>query len=109
MDNKDAEILVKTPIINKIPGIVSAKAIGICISGGNPSGPVRNPTKPGLNFPVPWAMNITPITVLNPINAISCNLLSENFASVNNFDYLWNNKNHFYPKKQETESPYFAS
>ena len=53
IDNNEDEILVKTPIINNIPGIVSANAIGICISGGNPRGPVRNPTKPGLNFPVP--------------------------------------------------------
>ena len=53
IDNNEDEILVKTPIINNIPGIVSANAIGICISGGSPRVPVRNPTKPGLNFPVP--------------------------------------------------------
>jgi len=48
----DAEILVKTPMINKIPEINSASAIGICISGGSPicSSMV---TKPGPNFPEP--------------------------------------------------------
>jgi len=50
MDNNDAEILVKTPTIKRIPGMVSAKANGICISGGNPNEPVRKLTKSGENF-----------------------------------------------------------
>jgi len=73
IDNNDAEILVKTPIISKIPGIVSARAKGICISGGKPRGPVRKPTKPSPNLPVPCAMKIAPTAALKPQNAIEFN------------------------------------
>ncbi|KKN04387.1 hypothetical protein LCGC14_1097970 [marine sediment metagenome] len=52
MDKIDEEILDKTPTIRRIPPIVSAKAIGICISTGNPIF-VRKPAKPGSNFPDP--------------------------------------------------------
>ena len=62
----DAEIRVKTPPINNIPGIISANAIGICISGGNPNFPVRNPPNPGFSFPEPCSMKIIPITDLMP-------------------------------------------
>jgi len=36
MDKIDEEILDKTPMISRMPPIVSAKAIGICNSTGNP-------------------------------------------------------------------------
>lgn len=82
MDKIDEEILDKTPRIIRIPPIVSAKAIGICNSGGKPIFD-KKPAVPGLNFPDPWTIKIAPITDLNPIKAISCNLPSENFASAN--------------------------
>ena len=75
IDNIDDDILVKTPTMRRIPVIVSARAIGICISGGNPM-LFRNSKNPGLNFPVPLAMNITPMAVLNPQKAMSCSLFS---------------------------------
>jgi len=52
IDKIDEEILDKTPTIRRMPPIVSAKAIGIYISTGNPIF-VRKPAKPGLNFPDP--------------------------------------------------------
>ena len=49
--NREEEILDKTPTIKRIPPIVSARAIGICISAGSPTkGPVRKPTKSGPNL-----------------------------------------------------------
>jgi hypothetical protein len=84
IDNKEEAILVKTPTIKRTPPIVSARAIGICNSAGSPNGPERKFTKPGANLPDPATMKIVPIVALNPKNAISCNLLSRNVASVNN-------------------------
>ena len=52
IDKIDEEILDKTPMIRRMPPIVSAKAIGICNSTGNPIF-VRKPAKPGSNFPDP--------------------------------------------------------
>ena len=49
IDKIDEEILDKTPTISKIPPIVSAKAIGICNSTGNPI-LVSQPATPGSNF-----------------------------------------------------------
>ena len=46
------EILLSTPEIIKIPGIASANAIGICISGGSPIFGKKSPN-PGLNFDIP--------------------------------------------------------
>ena len=71
IESKDAEILVRTPINSKIPGISSARAIGTCISAGSPRGPVKNPAKPGPNFPEPWAIKITPMVARNPMLTIS--------------------------------------
>ena len=78
----DEEILDKTPTMRRVPPIVSAKAIGICISTGNPI-LVRKPAKPGLNFPDPWTMKITPIAALIPKCVMSCSLFSRIFASAN--------------------------
>lgn len=50
IDNIEAEILVKAPIIKRIPGTSSPRAIKNCISAGIPIW-FKNPTKPGLNFP----------------------------------------------------------
>jgi len=75
MANIDAEIRVKIPTINNIPGIISASAIGICISGGNPTCPVRNPTNPGFSFTEPCIMKIIPIADLMPQFAISFNFV----------------------------------
>ena len=91
IESKDAEILVNTPTINKIPGIVSARAIGICISAGSPKGPVKNPTKPEPNFPVPCAINITPTAARRPQNAMSRSLFSLNFASANEWSHFMMN------------------
>ena len=52
IDKIDDEILDKTPKIRRMPPIVSAKAIGICISAGIPK-LVKKPATPGLNFPDP--------------------------------------------------------
>ncbi len=52
IDKIDEEILDKTPRIIRIPPIVSAKAIGICNSGGKPIFD-KKPAVPGLNFPDP--------------------------------------------------------
>ena len=52
IDKIDEEIRDKTPRIRRIPPIVSANAIGICNSAGNPI-PVKKSAVPGLNFPVP--------------------------------------------------------
>ena len=52
IDKIDEEILDKTPMIRRMPPIVSAKAIGICSSTGNPLF-ARKPAKPGSNFPEP--------------------------------------------------------
>ena len=81
IESNDAEILVKTPKISNIPGTVSAKAIGICISAGSPNGPVKNPIKAGPNFPDQCKMKITPIAARIPMNAISVSLFSTIFAS----------------------------
>ena len=86
MESNEAETLLRTPIIIKIPGINSANAIGICISAGSPNGPVRNPTKPSPNLLTPWAMKIAPMADLKPIIAMSFNFPSENFASGNIFE-----------------------
>lgn len=83
IDNREQEILVKTPIIKRIPAIVSARAIGICISAGSPK-PVRKLTKPGPNLPDPATIKIAPIVALRPQNAISCSLFSRKTASANN-------------------------
>lgn len=66
MDDSEVEILVRTPIINKNPGTNSYKASGICISGGNPNGPVKKPANPRLNFDITCAMKIAPRATLNP-------------------------------------------
>ena len=71
IESKDADILVSMPNNSKIPGTSSAKAIGICISAGSPRGPVKNPVKPGPNFPEPCAIKITPIAARIPILTIS--------------------------------------
>lgn len=84
IDKRDAEILVKTPTIKRMPPIVSARAIGICNSAGSPNGPVRKFTKPGANLPDPATIKIVPIVARRPKNAISCNLFSRKTASVNN-------------------------
>lgn len=65
IDNNDAEILLSTPTISSVPATTSAKAIGICISAGIPRLD-KNPTNPGLNFPDPCTMKITPTTSLIP-------------------------------------------
>ncbi len=52
IDKIDDETLDKTPTIKRIPPMVSAKAIGICNSAGNPI-LVSHPATPGLNFPDP--------------------------------------------------------
>ena len=52
IDKIDDKILDKTPKIRRMPPIVSAKAIGICNSAGNPR-PVKKPATPGLNLPDP--------------------------------------------------------
>ena len=75
MANIDAEIRVKIPTINNIPGIISANAIGICISGGNPNCPVRNPPNPGFSFPEPCTMKIIPIADLMPHFVMSFNFV----------------------------------
>lgn len=75
MASMDAEIRVSTPMINNIPGIISANAIGICISAGSPNFPVRNPTNPGFNFPDPCSMKITPIADLRPKLVMSFNFV----------------------------------
>ena len=75
IDSIDAEIRVKIPTINNIPGIISANAIGICISGGNPNCPVRNPTNPGFSFPEPCNMKIIPIADLIPQFVMSFNFV----------------------------------
>ena len=48
----DADNLLRTPMINKIPGTNSANAIGICISAGNPMFG-KFSANPGLNFDIP--------------------------------------------------------
>ena len=48
----DADNLLRTPMINKIPGISSANAIGICNSAGNPMFG-KFSANPGLNFEIP--------------------------------------------------------
>ena len=50
--SNDADNLLRTPIINKIPGTNSANAIGICISTGSPMF-VKKLANPGLNLPIP--------------------------------------------------------
>lgn len=71
IDSNDADILLKTPMIKRIPGIISASATGICISGGKPR-LLKNPPNPGLlNFDMPAAIKMTPIDDLKPINEIS--------------------------------------
>ena len=52
IQSNDADNLLATPKTNKIPGINSAKAIGICISGGIPMFD-KKLTNPGLNLPIP--------------------------------------------------------
>ena len=70
----DAEILVRIPLINNIPEITSASAIGICISTGNPilSNMLINPVP---NFPTPAVMKITPIADLIPQFVTSFNFV----------------------------------
>ena len=84
IESNEDDILVITPIINKIPGITSARAIGICISAGRPTAPVRKPRNPSLNFGRPWRIKITPIEDLSPINTTSFNGPAENLVSANN-------------------------
>lgn len=48
----DADNLLNTPIIIKMPGINSANAMGTCISAGNPM-LGRFSANPGLNFEIP--------------------------------------------------------
>ncbi len=48
----DADNLLRTPMINKMPGTNSANAIGICISAGNPI-LGKFSANPGLNFEIP--------------------------------------------------------
>ncbi len=52
IQSNDADNLLETPIVNKIPGTNSANAIGICISGGIPMLD-KKLTNPGLNLPIP--------------------------------------------------------
>ena len=74
IESNDAEILLKTPMINRIPGINSANAIGMCISGGNPK-LSKNPPNPGLpSLDMPATIKITPIDDLSPINEMSTKL-----------------------------------
>ena len=70
----DAEILVKMPLINNIPEITSASAIGIYISTGIPIFPSIL-TNPGPNFPAPVVMKITPIADLMPQFVMSFNFV----------------------------------
>lgn len=81
--NIDAETRVRIPVINNIPGIISANAIGICISGANPNCPVRNPINCGFSFPRPCAKKITPTDALNPKLVMSFNFVLLMMASVN--------------------------
>ena len=48
----DADNLLRTPMISKIPGTSSASAIGICNSAGNPMFG-KFSANPGLNFEIP--------------------------------------------------------
>lgn len=48
----DADNLLRTPMISKIPGINSASAIGIYNSAGNPMFG-KFSANPGLNFEIP--------------------------------------------------------
>ena len=52
IESNDAENLLSTPTINNIPGINSANAIGICISGGSPM-LGKKFANPGLNLATP--------------------------------------------------------
>ncbi len=52
IDINDADNLLSTPSIKKIPGTNSANAIGICISTGNPMFG-KFSANPGLNFDIP--------------------------------------------------------
>ena len=75
IDINDADNLLRTPITNKIPGINSAKAIGICISAGNPMFD-KKLVNQGLNLPIPWTIKITPIADLMPIKTTSLSSFS---------------------------------
>ncbi|MGH1566159.1 MAG: hypothetical protein ACRBB5_01770 [Nitrosopumilus sp.] len=52
MESNDADSLLKTPAINKIPGTISARAIGICIYGGSPMFGKKF-ANPGFSFDIP--------------------------------------------------------
>lgn len=80
----DADNLLRTPIIMKMPGINSANAIGICISAGNPMFG-RFSANPGLNFEIPCRIKITPTADLNPMRTISFRNFSLISAEVNAF------------------------
>lgn len=80
IESKDAEILVNPPMINNTPGTNSAKAIGICISAGNPM-LGRFSANPGPNFPRECIMNIMPIVTRTPKCAISWSIVCRIIAS----------------------------
>ena len=69
------ENLLSTPIMSSMPGTTSARAIGICSSGGSPmfGSAFANP---GLNLPIPCSMNITPTDALTPMNTASLSIPS---------------------------------
>ena len=105
IDNNDAEILLNTPIIKRIPGIISPRAIGICISGGKPKF-LRNSPNPGLlSFDIPATMKITPIDDLTPINEISAKILLLISLVANNSRFFFQ-YNYFSPNSlQDVENP----
>ena len=72
---KDADNLLSTPTISKIPGTSSASAIGICNSTGNPMFGKKF-ANPGSNFDIPCSMKIIPMADLKPINTASLRTFS---------------------------------
>lgn len=75
IESNDVDNLLRTPTINKIPGTNSARAIGICISIGNPMF-VKKFVNPGLNLPIPCTIKIMPIADLKPIKTMSLRTFS---------------------------------
>ncbi len=94
------DILLSMPMINSTPGIISASAIGICISGGSPICG-RFSAKPGANFEMPCKIKITPMVLRSPINVASLKIDCLRSGNANDIitDYLaYNNfgARHYY-------------
>ncbi len=76
-------ILVRTPVIKKIPPMNSARAIGNCISGGSPAVSTNQPYQLGSNFLILCTRKVAPKTARRPQWVMSCHFVSFRVASTN--------------------------